>query len=155
MLLSQELLTAALLVMVVWLVFISFFLYQAIERNKKLTAGSAKGDILSVVEKILKEQSLTQKTIEEIIRRVEGIETDNKSHIQKIGLIRFNPFSETGGDQSFTLAILNGAKSGIVISSLHNRESTRIYAKPVKTGKVEGYSLSKEEIQSIEKACKD
>lgn len=155
MLPSQELLTLTLLVVVIWLVVISFFLYQIIARNKKLTAGSAKGDILSGVEKILKEQNLTQKTIEEIIRRVEGIETDNKFHIQKIGLIRFNPFSETGGDQSFTLAILNAVKSGVVISSLHNRESTRIYAKPVKMGKVEGYSLSKEEIQSIEKASRD
>ncbi|MGB9680719.1 MAG: DUF4446 family protein, partial [Minisyncoccia bacterium] len=73
--------------------------------------------------------------------------------IQKIGLIRFNPFADTGGNQSFALALLNNFNNGVVISSLHGREGTRIYAKPVIAGKSK-YNLSTEEIKAIEKAIK-
>ncbi|PJC28376.1 hypothetical protein CO054_00495 [Candidatus Shapirobacteria bacterium CG_4_9_14_0_2_um_filter_39_11] len=72
----------------------------------------------------------------------------------KIGLVRFNPFPGTGGDQSFCLSILDGEGSGLVISSLHSRETTRIYAKPVKKGKAAGYELSTEEKQAIKNAKK-
>lgn len=71
--------------------------------------------------------------------------------IKKIGVIRFNPFNNTGGDQSFAIALLNSNNSGIIISSLFLREGTRIYAKPVNALK-SSYPLSKEEEEAIKKA---
>lgn len=71
--------------------------------------------------------------------------------IKKVGVIRFNPFNNTGGDQSFALALLDSNNSGIVISSLYLREGTRIYAKPIKELK-SSYPLSKEEEEAINKA---
>lgn len=79
---------------------------------------------------------------------------DSQYHLQKVGLVRFNPFAETGGDQSFCLALLDGEDSGLVISSLHSRETTRIYAKPVRKGKPVGYDFSAEEKQAVLKAKK-
>ena len=137
-----------------WLSLVSFFLYRLISRYGRLTAGTNKATLGEVIEKVLKEQGLASKKIEGLDKRADKIEEDGQAHIQKIGLVRFNPFSETGGDQSFTLAVLDGQKSGVVISSLHGRESTRLYAKAVKSGKVEGYKLSREENEAIEKASK-
>jgi len=77
---------------------------------------------------------------------------DGLYDIQRIGLVRFNPFAETGGDQSFCLAILDGQGSGLVITSLHSRDTTRVYAKPVKRGKASGYELSAEEKRAIKNA---
>lgn len=77
-----------------------------------------------------------------------------KSHLQKMGFVRFNPFNDTGGDQSFCLAILNGHDTGIVISSLHSREQTRIYAKRIVAGKTEGVELSREEAEALNRALK-
>ncbi len=76
---------------------------------------------------------------------------DNRSNIQKIGFIRFNPFSDAGGNISFSLALLNAKDEGIVISSLHGREGTRIYAKSVKAGRSES-KLTDEEIEAIKNA---
>jgi hypothetical protein len=73
------------------------------------------------------------------------------SSIQKVGVVRFNPFSDVGGNQSFVIALLDSKNSGLVISSLHGREGTRVYAKPVSAGKSE-HHLSTEEIQAIKKA---
>ena len=73
--------------------------------------------------------------------------------VQKVGMIRFNPFGETGGNQSFALAMLDNYNSGVIILSLYSRDGVRIYAKPVKEGKSE-YQLSKEEEESLQIAMK-
>ncbi len=95
-----------------------------------------------------------EQRVDKIIKQLNKVEKDGHFHIQKVGLVRFNPFADTGGDQSFTLALLSGKDSGFVISSLHSRDSTRLYAKPIKKGKASGYELSTEEEQAIKRAKK-
>lgn len=73
--------------------------------------------------------------------------------VHKVGLVRFNPFKDVGGNQSFALALLDRDKTGVVISSLYTREGTRIYAKPVAQGhSLEGFSFTDEENDAISKA---
>ncbi|PIQ05298.1 MAG: hypothetical protein COW72_02875, partial [Candidatus Nealsonbacteria bacterium CG18_big_fil_WC_8_21_14_2_50_37_10] len=74
--------------------------------------------------------------------------------IQKIGLVRFNPFKEIGGNQSFSVALLDGNDSGIVVTSLYSREGNRVYGKPIEKG-VSNYLLSEEEKQVLEIAKKN
>ena len=73
-------------------------------------------------------------------------------NIQKIGLLRFNPFKDTGGDQSFVLALLDNNDTGIVISALYSRLGTRWYAKKVAEGKGLEHELSDEEKKAISEA---
>lgn len=69
--------------------------------------------------------------------------------ISKIKLVRFNPFDDVGSNQSFILVLLNNNNSGTLITSLHNRSSTRIYAKTIKDGQPDDIALSKEEKSAI------
>jgi hypothetical protein len=69
--------------------------------------------------------------------------------IHKIGLIKFNPFRDYTGNQSFALALLNSADDGITISSIHTREGTRIYVKEIKKGAPVNNELTKEEQHAI------
>jgi hypothetical protein len=71
--------------------------------------------------------------------------------IQKVGVVRFNPFADTGGDQSFAVALLDAEGNGVVLSSLHGRADTRIFAKPVQGGRSK-HALSDEEQDAIRKA---
>ena len=73
---------------------------------------------------------------------------------QKISLTRFNPFSNVGGDQSFILVLLDNFNSGVIITSLHNRNNTRIYAKQIKNGKGVDATLSTEEKNAVTKTIK-
>jgi hypothetical protein len=68
--------------------------------------------------------------------------------VQRVGLVRFNPFSDTGGDQSFSIALLDGEGDGLVISSLFSRSETRVFAKPIQGGQSK-YNLTEEEQQAI------
>lgn len=72
---------------------------------------------------------------------------------QKISIVRFNPFGDTGGDQSFSLAVLDAHNSGYVISSIHGRQGTRVYAKPIDFSKSK-YALSADEQQALSQAIK-
>ncbi len=71
--------------------------------------------------------------------------------IQKIGLIRYNAFKDTGSDLSFALALLNEKNTGVVLNGIYSREMSNIYAKPVDAG-TSTYTLSEEEKQAIKKA---
>jgi hypothetical protein len=59
------------------------------------------------------------------------LERDARQHIQHAGIVRYNPFQDTGGDQSFALALADALGNGVVLSSLHARNVTRVYAKPL------------------------
>lgn len=68
--------------------------------------------------------------------------------LQHIGMVRFNPFDDTGSDQSFAIALLDDRRDGVVISSLHGRANTRLFAKPVSDGS-STHNLSDEEAQAL------
>jgi len=90
-----------------------------------------------------------KENFERISLELENLKKENKFNIQKVGLVRFNPFREVGGNQSFSIALLDGTDSGVVITSLYTRNENRIYGKPIKNGQSE-YLLSEEEKKAIE-----
>jgi hypothetical protein len=67
---------------------------------------------------------------------------------QHLGMVRFNPFQSTGGDQSFAVVLADGHGDGVVLSSLHARDGTRVYAKSLQAWD-STYSLADEEKQAI------
>lgn len=103
------------------------------------------------LEDILKSFSDLKNSFNKISKELEDLKEKNQFNIQKVGIIRFNPFKEVGSDQSFSLALLNANDSGAVITSLYTREENRVYGKPIVNGKSE-YILSEEEKEAIERA---
>lgn len=80
---------------------------------------------------------------------VKNIDQDLTKCIQKIGIVRYNAFKDTGSDLSFTLALLDEKNNGVVLNGIYSREMSNIYAKPVESGK-SNYTLSEEEEQAIQ-----
>lgn len=90
-------------------------------------------------------------SINALTAQATSIEERLARSVQHVGIVRFNPFQDTGGDQSFAIALLDQHGDGVVFSSLHNRSLTRIYGKPVKSG-ASPLSLSDEEVQAVQQA---
>ncbi len=101
-------------------------------------------EILSYVQKL-------EKKTEELSEELSVVRKMAELSIQKVSVIRFNPFKDVGGDQSFSIALLDFENNGFVISSIFMREGSKIYTKPVKNGQSE-YALSEEEEKAIKKA---
>lgn len=87
----------------------------------------------------------------EILNNIKNIENDVSKCIQKIGIVRYSAFKDTGSDLSFALALLDENNDGVVLNGIYSREMSNIYAKPVEKGK-SSYTISEEEAQAIEKA---
>jgi len=105
------------------------------------------------LEEILSQFKNLEKSFEKLFQEFENLKKENKFSIQKIGMIRYNPFTNTGGNQSFSIALLDGNNNGLIITSLYGREENRLYGKPIRNGQSE-YLLSKEEREAIEQAIK-
>ncbi len=142
------------LALTAWLIAVSFLVYRVYALFNKLTKGVETTDLKKVLEKVISKEEENTIKISEMVRRVKGLEDEGLSHVQKVGLVRFNPFKELGGDHSFCLAILNGKESGVIITSLHTRDRTRVYMKDVVMGK-SSHDLSQEEKRALTLAQKN
>lgn len=151
---SEYLVFGIFLFFFVWAFILTFFLIRAIRHYNLLTKKTKKRELMKILENIFADISKNKKNIAELNEETQKIKKDDLKHIQKVGLLRYNPFSDTGGDQSFVLSFLDEENNGVVLSSLHGRDSTRVYAKTVKKGKGEPFALSKEEEEVIKRSKK-
>ena len=85
-------------------------------------------------------------------RRVEAEEVAGLRSIRRVGIVRYNPFEDTGSNQSFVLAMLDSQGDGFVMSSLHSRQQTRVFLKQLVKGKADT-TLSQEENEAIRRAA--
>jgi len=118
-------------------------------QNKILFSGKDAKSLEAVILKQTDELKDVDKEIQELFEISNKINNLALHSIHKIGIIRYNPFKDIGGDQSFAVALLDGKNSGLVISSLHTREGTRVYAKPVAKSESKKYPFTEEEKQAI------
>lgn len=120
-------------------------------RLRRVLPEGESGGIDEILDRQLKRiDSLTER-LEALNRLHHELEDLSQRTIQKVAVIRYNPFSDTGGDQSFAIALLDSLGNGVVISSLHSRTDTRVFAKAVQSGRSR-YQLSDEEQDAIKKA---
>jgi hypothetical protein len=109
--------------------------------------GSLEGVLGAHVEKVYG----LAREVERLTARTGALEKAGLRAFQRVGLVRFNPFEETGGNQSFALALLDAEGDGWVLSSLHARSGTRVYAKAIRAGRSDA-ALSEEETAAIRQA---
>lgn len=135
----------------VWLLGLTICFFWLYRFLRKLIKDTDEGGLTKILTKILKVQKDNSLAVATVAREIKRLEVEGKSHVQKIGIMRFNPFKEIGGDHSFSLAILDGENSGVIVTCLHTRERTRVYMKPIRKGRCE-LELSAEEKKALEKA---
>lgn len=142
----------AIIIGLLWLGILSFLFWQVSSHYNHLTHGISNKTLKSILEHLLSQVEKVQKDRDSLAVRYDKIEKESLVHIQKIGLLRFNPFKDTGGDQSFIVAFLDANDTGVVISGLYSRSGTRWYAKKVVEGSGVEHELSEEEKKAIKQA---
>jgi hypothetical protein len=136
-----------------WLIFLTVKYRAIMKRADTLFRDKTKGNLSEVIEKYLKDVKEVEDHFFKLDEETKTIRKMSESGLYKSGFVRYNPFGDVGGNQSFSLALLNNKNDGYVISSIHSREGTRVYSKTVQKGGSE-YNLSDEEIKAIEIAKK-
>jgi len=139
-------------VLLIWNIFLQINISRIRKNQAQLFSGKSGQDL----EKIILDHGANIKELDRDIQDLYGISNKindlAKRSVHKVGVVRFNPFKDLGGNQSFSIALLDGENSGVVISGLHTREGNRVYAKPVELGKAVKHPLTEEEMEAIRKA---
>lgn len=131
-----------------------FSLRRLFRHYNSLTKGIDKKTLMNALQGIQQTIAEHEKVQLATKHDLQKLQDDALLHLQRLTLKRFNPFGDTGGDQSFILAILDGNHDGVVITSLHSRENTRFYVKSVKGGIGTDHPLSDEEQKIINRKGK-
>ena len=142
------------------ILFIGFFIMlvrlHSINKNyktflKKLGNGE---NIEEDLENYMYRVERVEKQHAEINGAISSINANLTNCIQKIGIVRYNAFKDTGSDLSFALALLDENNNGVVLNGIYSREMSNIYAKPVENGKSK-YTISEEEQEAIQRAIEN
>lgn len=145
------------LTFIVIVLFVGFFilLVNNVKMNKKYKKFMQKlGDGKNLeedLENFMYKVDRVEKQNVEITNFCKNLDDDISKCIQKVGIVRYSAFKDTGSDLSFAVALLNDENSGVVFNGIYSREMSNIYAKPIDCGK-STYTLSEEEAEALEKA---
>jgi len=140
-----------LIILLIWNLLLSYGVFRILIGFNRLTKGIDKGNLEKIIRSFFKQGSLDKKALGDLKIKVSSLEKSGSFNFRKAGLVKFNPFSDLGGDQSFCLALLTGNDEGLVITSLHGRGTTRVYTKLLTYNSKEK-RFSKEELRAIKKA---
>lgn len=121
------------------------------KRLEKLFSGKHAGDFEDAINDFVKTAHRLDERTKLIAQEIDNINERLAKAVQRMHTIRFNPFRDQGGNQSFATCFMDENGDGLVISSLYSRDKVSVYAKPLKEGKSE-YELSEEEKEAITKA---
>jgi len=142
----------SLVIVTIWLVVITVVFWKILSHYNKLTKGLTDQSFKSVLDNLMKNIAVNKKDIDNLKQYCDKMQKEGQFHIQKIGLLRFNPFKDTGGDQSFILTLTDASDTGVVISGLYSRSGTRWYTKKVVNGKGAEHELTDEEKKALKEA---
>ena len=144
-------LVGVVVLLVLWVAWLQRSEAMLRRRLRRVLPQGESGGIDEILDRQLKRVDGLSERVDALNRLHHELEGLSQRTIQKVGVIRYNPFSDTGGDQSFAIALLDALGNGVVLSSLHSRTDTRVFAKPVQSGRSK-YQLSDEEQDAIKKA---
>lgn len=134
---------------VIWMMVLTFLLVSSTRHYRRLTKNSKNEDLVKIWEEYLGRAQANNNEITNLKLQITNLEKEAQKHFQKVSVVRFNPFSEAGGNQSFALSLLDENGDGVLLSSLHGRDLTRVYAKPVKNFGPGDFEFSKEEEEAL------
>ena len=138
------------LIALIWVIILQRRL-SAADRWRRQMENLAASDIPTMLERNIEGLNDASYRIEQLEVAVRALTEGVKYCVQHVGVVRFNPYHDTGGDQSFAIAMLDAHNDGLVMTGMHSRNGVRLYAKPVSRGR-STYPLSDEERQAIEQA---
>jgi len=141
-------LVVGVLVLLVAVVLLAARLARLRRRLDGLTRGEEGRSLEAILDAHLDKVFAVGRELDELMARSAVLEADARRAFRRVGLVRFNPFEDTGGNQSFALALLDANGDGFIVSSLHARTGTRVYAKVLSGGQAET-QLSQEETEAL------
>ncbi|GIV15536.1 MAG: hypothetical protein KatS3mg022_0971 [Armatimonadota bacterium] len=151
---SETWLGVSLVLHLVWVLVLMILLVQTrslSKRLRRLTAGATGASLEGVLMDHLARVEEVDTRQRQIEQRVSALEAQVPLCVQHVGLVRYDAFEDVGGQQSFSLAMLDARQNGMILTSVYSRSDVRVYAKAIRQGQP-SHPLSEEELQALRNA---
>lgn len=106
------------------------------------------------LEKYMNRVATTEEEIRKLSVHYKQLDQKTEKCIQKVGVVRYNAYKDTGSDLSFALCLLDEKNDGIVLNGIYSRDMSNIYAKPLENG-ISKYKVTPEEQEAINRAMNE
>lgn len=152
---NLDLLLASLVVVSVLLLLLTLFFWVRLRRLSKfyrrLFRDPSSGNLEQVLHNCLDRVESVSNRIEEVDARISEAGAANVNCLQRVSVVRYDAFEDIGGQQSFTVVLLDGARNGVALSGVYSRRDVRVYAKGIENGRA-SHPMTREEQQALEQA---
>jgi hypothetical protein len=113
--------------------------------------GGAKADLVDFAVSLQGRIDDLHRAVDEIAAGLARVDRRIDDSVAKTGLVRYDAYEDAGGQQSASVALLDSARTGIVLSAIQGRDYARIYLKELDRGRA-SVALSPEELEAVERA---
>jgi hypothetical protein len=131
---------------------LAFSRLAAIRKSQEvLLGGDAKADVVEFAVSLQARIDDLHRAVDEVAAALARVDRRVDGTLSRTALIRYDAYEETGGHQSASMALLDSARSGIVLTAIQGRDYARVYVKQLDLGRTP-IALSPEEQQAVERA---
>jgi hypothetical protein len=131
---------------------LAFSRLAAIRKSQEvLLGGDAKADVVEFAVSLQARIDDLHRAVDEVAAALARVDRRVDGTLSRTALIRYDAYEETGGHQSASMALLDSARSGIVLTAIQGRDYARVYVKQLDLGRTP-VALSPEEQQAVERA---
>ena len=128
-------------------------MYKIKKRYKIFNNGVNKENMEIILQNYIEKANKLQVENEEIKKEITNINIKMLDNIQKIGITKYDGFSDMSSKLSFSVALLDANDNGIILTELYSRNASTVYIRKIENGLCD-IDLSNEEKEAIEKAQK-
>jgi len=118
---------------------------------RSMLTGPEGEDLAAQLQRSMQESTSAYEQGQILQQQMQDLQATLKSCTQKCGIVRYDAYGDVSGQQSFSLAMLDGNHNGIIITALYGRHDTRCFGKTVNSGNAV-QTLSDEEAEALAKA---
>lgn len=124
---------------------------RRVRRAQTVVLGSGRDDLVNFAVTLQTRIDELRSAVDEVAAALVRVDKRVDGALRHTALVRYDAYEDVGGQQSASLAFLDAARSGIVITAIQGRDYARIYVKELDRGRAP-VSLSPEEKEAVERA---
>ena len=124
---------------------------RRVRASQQVLLGGAKDDLVDFAVSLQARIDDLNRAVDEIAAGLARVDRRVDESLGKISIVRYDAYEGTGGHQSASVALLDGGRSGVVVSAIQGRDYARIYMKELERGRA-SIALSPEEEEAVERA---
>ena len=128
-----------------------WLLLRRVRSTQRVLLGGGKQDLVDFAVSLQARIDDLHRAVDEVAAGLARVDRRVDESLTKTSIVRYDAYEGTGGHQSASVAMLDGARSGIVLSAIQGRDYARIYLKELEHGRA-SIALSPEEEEAVERA---